>query len=191
MSPYRNRSVGQDIAAVVCGVALGTLGSRLLPPLMASATGSVRARFGEDPFERLKQDHRALLAILERMLRVPANAVSRRGTLFLSLKRTLGKHALAEEDVVYPLLHGEARAADAAKQLYSEHADMKILLYELESALKTTTGWEERVSALRDLMGRHIREEEDVEFPKLKALLDGRQGRILSGQIHREEALIL
>ena len=35
-------------------------------------------------------------------------------------------HALAEEDVIYPVPHDDAHAVDDANQLYSEHAQMKI-----------------------------------------------------------------
>jgi iron-sulfur cluster repair protein YtfE (RIC family) len=111
--------------------------------------------------------------------------------LFLAVKRTLAKHALAEEDVVYPLLHREAGAAEATRQLYAEHAEMKIHLYELETALRGGASWAGRASALQALVARHIREEEDVQFPKLQALLDERERQRVSGQIHREEALIV
>ena len=54
--------------------------------------------------------------------------------LFVALSRSRGRHALAEEDVVHPVLHTEAGAG--AQQLYAEHAEMKVHLYELENALK-------------------------------------------------------
>jgi hypothetical protein len=41
------------------------------------------------------------------------------------------------------------------------------------------------------LITRHIREEEDVQFPKLQGLLDAEERRRLAGQVRREEALIL
>jgi iron-sulfur cluster repair protein YtfE (RIC family) len=110
---------------------------------------------------------------------------------FLAVKRALAKHALAEEDVVYPLLHAKANAATAAKQLYSEHAEMKIHLYELEMALQSGASWGERARSLQSLITRHIREEEDVQFPKLQGLLDAEERRRLAGQVRREEALIL
>jgi hemerythrin superfamily protein len=179
------------MAAVAGGLAMGVLGSRLLPPLVAGATGSVRARLGQDPFERLRHDHRHILSILDQMSQAPDDSTTRRMPLFLSLKRTLGKHALAEEDVVYPLLHEDVGAIEATRQLYREHAEMKIHLYEPERTLKSDASWAERVRSLRDLVARHVRDEEDVQFPKLQQLMDERRSRTVSGQIHREEAMIL
>jgi iron-sulfur cluster repair protein YtfE (RIC family) len=178
------------MAAAATGVAAGVLGSRLLPPLVANLTGSVRTSFGADPFERLVRDHRQIERRLDDMLRASEQPVSRRLPLFLALKRSLGKHALAEEDVVYPILHEEAGVA-SAQQLYAEHAEMKVHLYELEQALMTDAGWTEHVTMLRTLIGRHIREEEDVHFPKLQAMMDKGRRRMVAGQIRREEALIL
>ena len=53
---------------------------------------------------------------------------AKRARLFLKLKRTLAKHATAEEDVVYPLLTGPGEREDAARALYDDHAEMKIAL---------------------------------------------------------------
>src|ERR671933_348079 len=61
---HRQRPLTRDIAAVASGLAVGVVGSRLLPPLVASAAGSVRATLGENPFERLTEDHRSVLALL-------------------------------------------------------------------------------------------------------------------------------
>lgn len=185
------RGFGRGMAAMAGGLALGVVGGRLLPPLLASATGSVGARLGRDPFGRLKQDHARILSTLDRMIEAPEDSKAQRGWLFLALKRTLGKHAMAEEDVVYPLLHRHAEAAEAVQRLYAEHAQMKIALHELEEALKTGAPWTERVRSLRSLIERHVRDEEDVEFPKLQSLMDEGLRRSVSGQIQREKAMIV
>ena len=187
---HRERPLTRDIAAVAGGLAVGVVSSRLLPPLLAGAAGSVRASLGENPFDRLMQDHRSVLSLLERLVGASENSPARRMAVFLAVKRALAKHALAEEDVVYPLLQTKANAATAAKQLYSEHADMKVHLYELEMA-PAGAAWAERARSLQALIARHIREEEDVQFPRLQALLDGEGRRRLAGQVRREEALIL
>jgi iron-sulfur cluster repair protein YtfE (RIC family) len=188
---HRERPFTRDIAAVASGLAVGVVGSRLLPPLLAGAAGSVRAGFGENPFDRLMQDHRSVLALLERLAGASEESAARRMAGFLAVKRALAKHAMAEEDVVYPLLQSKGNAATAAKQLYSEHAEMKVHLYELEMALSSGTAWAERVRTLQALIARHIRDEEDVQFPKLQELLDAEGRRHLAGQVRREEALIL
>ena len=186
-----NRSFPWDIAALAGGVALGVVASRLLPPVMANASGAVRAKFGQDPFRKLEQDHRLVKSLLRKMAEASEDSAAQRMKLLLMFKRALGKHAMAEEDVVYPILHEIAGAAEQARELYDEHAQMKIHLYGLETAVGSPSTWAERVRRLQDLIGEHIRDEEDVEFPRLRALLQEQQHASLAGKILREEALVL
>jgi len=180
-----------DIAAMAGGLAVGILGSRLMAPMFAAANGALRAKLGEDAFELLIQDHRQIISTLDEMERTPGDSMARRARLFLTLKRTLAKHALAEEDVVYPLLHQDVHDVKESKRLYNDHADMKIGLFELERSLKSKADWTAQVRSLRDSLHKHIREEEDVEFPKIRRMLSEHRSRRLSGMIHREEALVL
>jgi len=190
MAAYGDRWFGRDVATLAGGLAMGVVASRMLPPMLAAAGDSVRVMLGESPFEQLKRDHRRIFTLLDTMLAAD-DSLDEQGALFLVLKRTIAKHALAEEDVVYPVLHTSAGAADAAKRLYEEHADVKIHLYAIETALKTHGNASGPLRSLNDLLRRHIRDEEDVEFPKLQALMDARASRATSGQIRREEAMIL
>jgi hemerythrin superfamily protein len=187
----RSRNSSRDLAVLFAGVAAGVLGSRLLPPLIASAAGSARAGKSGDPFDTLVADHRQILSLLDGMVTHHDGSAVRRASLFMMLKRKLGKHALAEEDVVYPILHRDAGELSESKDLYDEHADMKILLFELEERLKSGSDWSEPVRTLRDLIQSHIEEEEQVVFPRLRAQMDQEQKSTVSGQISREEALIL
>ncbi|HWQ54280.1 MAG TPA: hemerythrin domain-containing protein [Bryobacteraceae bacterium] len=186
-----NRNVMYNVAAVTGGMAIGVLGSRLLPPLIAQMSGSVRSRFGRDPFERLIKDHRKIRLLLDEMVQIPEGAPAHRAKLFLNLKRTIAKHALAEEDVVYPLLHGPVQEPQQSKHLYDEHADIKIHLYKIEQLLMANENWSGNVRSLRDLVEGHIREEEEVQFPRIRQFLDERRTRQMSGEIRREEALVL
>jgi len=186
-----NQNTKRDLVVAAGGMALGVLASRLLPPLIASANGTIAAKRGDDPFERLIQDHRAIISTLQQMEAAPREAWARRGTLFLKLKRTLAKHAMAEEDVVYPALHDDAMDTHGSKHLYQEHADMKIHLFELERMLKNKSDWTQTVRELRTLIQKHIHDEENVEFPKVRRALSEQQRSDIAGQIRREEALVL
>ena len=176
---------------MVAGIAAGVLGSRLLPPLVAMASGAARARRTGDPFDVLIADHRKIESLLDSMVAEPSGATAKRSSLFLMLKRTLGKHALAEEDVVYPILHGETGSSAQSKDLYDEHADIKILLFQIEEILMRGGDWSEPVTSLRSLVMSHIHEEELDVFPRLRQQFDETRKSKVSGQISREEALIL
>lgn len=56
----------------------------------------------------------------------PTGNHATRARLFLRLKRTLGKHAMAEGDSVYPMPQARAGAREQARQLYEEHGDIKV-----------------------------------------------------------------
>jgi iron-sulfur cluster repair protein YtfE (RIC family) len=186
-----NRISGREIAWIAGGVAFGIIASRLLPPMIATGSGAIRARMGEDAFELLVQDHRQILDTLHKMEHVDTYSNATRAGLFLKLKRTLAKHALAEEDVVYPLLTNEENELADSRHLYDEHADMKIALYELEALLKAGADWRTQVRELRTEIEQHVRDEENIVFPKLRQRLDDRKQMALSGQIRREEAMVL
>lgn len=182
---------GQSLAAFAGGAVAAVVASRLLPPLIAQAAGSARAAGGGDPLETLIADHRRFVGLLSEMEQSADTATFQRTQLLLRLKRRLAAHALAEEDIVYPLLHDEAQAVDDAKHLYSEHADIKIHLHALEQMPKDGPEWARRASALKQLIEAHARHEEEVDFPRLRQVLSEQAMRQLAGHVYREKALIL
>lgn len=182
---------GRSLAAFAGGVAAALIASRILPPLVAQAAGSARAAAGQDPFDVLVEDHRIILSLLGEMELSAENATFRRTQLLLRLKRRLAAHALAEEDVVYPLLHDKAHAEEDTRRLYSEHADMKMMLFALETMPKDDPQWRSTVAKLRALIADHVHQEEDIDFPRLRERLDRQDTMILSGGMQREKALVL
>jgi hemerythrin superfamily protein len=173
------------------GAAGGLLLGRFLPVLVADTRGLVQGAAGRDPFAGLIKEHRTLLSLLDKMEQVPAADWAKRKVLFLAFKRTIGKHAMAEEDIVYPLLKTEAERHEATQKLYREHASMKIHLFELEAAIHGEDAWREGVRALRSEIEPHAREEEETEFPRLRELLDQTKRAELSRKIYQEEALVV
>ena len=173
------------------GFAAGVVLSRVAPSLWAQLRGAAGSALGEDPFAELIRQHRTLLSLLDRMEQTPASAAGRRVLLFLAFKRTIAKHALAEEDVAYPVLYGDAGRPDVAEQLYREHADMKIHLFALQKNLREDEGWKTHVRALRKEIVGHARQEEDEIFPQLRELRQARQSSELSRDLRQEEAFIV
>jgi iron-sulfur cluster repair protein YtfE (RIC family) len=173
------------------GAAGGVLLGRFLPVLLANASGLALGAAGRDPFAGLIRQHRTLLSLLDKMENLPASQRVKRKVAFLAFKRTIGKHAMAEEDIVYPLLKTEAERHEATQKLYREHASMKIHLFELERAINSEGQWPEAVRALRSEIEPHAREEEEIEFPRVRALLDQARTAQLSRKICQEEALVV
>jgi hemerythrin superfamily protein len=179
------------MAMFATGAATALIAARILPPFLGQATGAAWAASGRDPFEGLIADHRHFVALLTEMEQSPEDARFHRTQLLLRLKRRLTGHALAEENIVYPTLHDDAKAADDAKHLYGEHADIKIHMHALEQMPKDHPDWVERVRALKQLLEGHARHEEEVDFPELRRVLDETAMRQLSAHVHREKAMVL
>lgn len=181
----------RGVAAFAGGAAAALVASRFLPPLMAQAAGAARAAAGRDPFDALEQDHRVILSLLSRMEQSADAGAFQRTQLLLRLKRRLSAHALAEEDVIYPMLHEQAQELGDTMRLYGEHAEMKMRLHALEQMAKDDPRWIETARDLKALVERHARQEEEVDFPKLRNALDEQAMTSLSGQVQREKALLL
>jgi iron-sulfur cluster repair protein YtfE (RIC family) len=173
------------------GVAGGAFLGRFLPVLFANASGLAQGAGGRDPFAGLIEEHRTLLSLLDKMEHLLARDWAKRKLLFLAFKRKIGKHAMAEEDIVYPLLKTQAERHEATQKLYREHASMKIHLFELQEAIHQDKEWGDAVRALRSEIEPHAREEEETEFPRLRELLNGAGATQLSRKIRQEEALVV
>ena len=131
--------------------------SRIAPPFAGRAIGSLRSMAGTDPFDALAQDHRKVLALFEQIEATDKSATMRRSAMLFQVKRMLTAHALAEEDIVYPMLHDDAHRAEEARKLYREHADIKVRLFELEHRANDDPSWIEGIRELRRIVAEHAR----------------------------------
>src|SRR5918912_1095421 len=146
------------------GAMMMLIASRMAPPMAGRAIGTIRGMTGTDPFEALAQDHQKVLALFDAIEATDNSAVWRRNAMLLQLKRMLTAHALAEEDIVYPMLHDDAHRREQAKKLYREHAEVKVKLFELEHKAKDDPSWMEDMRTLHRIVQEHAKEEEESEF---------------------------
>jgi hemerythrin superfamily protein len=181
----------RNVISFGAGALLTLAATRIAPPFAGQAIGSLRSMAGTDPFDALAQDHRKLLSLFEQIEATDNSATVRRAAMLFQAKRMLTAHALAEEDIIYPMLHDDAHRAEQAIQLYREHADMKIRLFELEQAAKDSSKWLDDLRSLHQIVEKHAKEEEEVEFPKLRAALNDRRTANLLSEVHREKAMLL
>jgi hemerythrin superfamily protein len=182
---------GRSLSAFAAGAALSLAASRLMPPLAGRAIGMARGAAGGDPFEALARDHRTVLGMMDTLLQSNGQARLRRTAGLMQIKRALTAHALAEEDVVYPMLREEVGALEASDRLFREHAEIKIHLYKLEHLRVDDSGWDQEMRALRDLVARHAADEENTEFPRLREKLSREDIVQLSGDVSREKQFVL
>jgi hemerythrin superfamily protein len=184
----RNPSSGRGLAgqtgalaaAAVAGAALGlaaNYGRKLVVQGMAGATGNWD--------DALKSEHEIVLALFDKVEATTDAQGAARGHLLTKIKNALGKHALEEENVIYPALR-RANSVHDADALNAEHGYVKTFLYELENMPKSSPDWLAKAREFRAMLAEHMRMEEDEVFPLLKAQLDEKQNAKLTAAVHRE-----
>jgi len=152
--------------AAVAGAAVGlaaNFGRKLAVQGMAAQAG--------DWDEVLHAEHEMVLALFDQMAATTDEQARTRAHLFGKIKAALAKHAMEEENVIYPALR-EANNAHDADALNGEHGYVKTFLYELENMDPASPDWLAKIRTFRALLEEHIRMEEDEVFPVLKAALD-------------------
>ena len=152
--------------AAVAGAAVGlaaNFGRKLVVQNMAARAG--------DWDEVLHREHELVLALFGQIEATGDDQVRTRTHLLGKLKAALGKHAMQEENVIYPAMR-ESNNAHDADALNGEHGYVKTFLYELENTDPGSADWLGKVRTFRTLLEEHIRMEEDEVFPALKAALD-------------------
>lgn len=119
----------------------------------------------------LALEHKMTLALFDKLRDTEPGASGRRTVLLTQLKHALGKHALEEENAIYPALRLAGMDAEA-DALNDDHGYVKQYLYELPDLVKDDETFREKLAAFRADIERHMRQEENDLFPRLKAALD-------------------
>jgi hemerythrin superfamily protein len=171
---------GTLAAAAVAGAAVGlaaNYGRKFVIQGMAAAAG--------DWADALAAEHQATLAIFDKMEATSDDQTTIRSHLLTKLKWALDKHAIQEENVIYPALR-EANSAHDADALNSEHGYIKTYLYELETMANDSPEWLARVRDFRTMIQEHMRMEEDEVFPRFRNLMSEEQNAKLSALMNKE-----
>jgi hemerythrin superfamily protein len=135
--------------------------------------------------DALRTEHRMTLALFDQLEATSDDAAATRTALVMKIKYALSKHALQEENVIYPAMR-ESNEAHDADELTGEHGYVKTYLYELEKMNKTGPDFLARVRDFRTLLEGHIRNEEDVVFPRLRATMSEEQNRKVTLAMNKE-----
>ncbi|MGK6319506.1 hemerythrin domain-containing protein [Sphingomonas sp. DT-204] len=135
--------------------------------------------------QALAAEHKAVLKLFDAIEATESRNTSKRSILLAQLKHSLAKHALEEENVIYPALR-EAGETDAADELNKEHGYIKQYLYELENMPNDSPDYLTTVRRFRAEIEEHIAEEENQLFPSLKAKLSEEKNKLLTAAMNKE-----
>jgi hemerythrin superfamily protein len=167
---------GAALAGAAVGIA-ANVGRKLFVQMASGASG--------DWLDALKAEHRLALGIFDKILATDDSQTMMRTHLLAKLKYALDKHAVEEENVIYPALR-QANQAHDADTLNSEHGYVKTYLYELESMKKDSPEWLARVRDFRSMLEEHMRMEENEVFPAFQRSLSDTQNAKLTSLVNKE-----
>ena len=162
---------GAATVGFLAGVATG--GARKLAAQAITTAG----RF--DWLDALKSEHRQVDMVFKLLEKTSEQDVNKRKAGIQKIEYALTKHAVEEENIIYPALR-ETDQEMAAKHLYEDHSDIKTLIFELKELPKDDPRWLPRLQALAELVRKHVREEEDEIYPAFKAKMTDEQNARLS-----------
>jgi hemerythrin superfamily protein len=135
--------------------------------------------------QALAAEHKATLAVFDALQATSGNAKIKRSMLLANLKHMLAKHALEEENAIYPALRDAGMVAEA-DELNSEHGYVKQYLYDLEQMPNNSPQFDETVAKFRADIEDHMREEEEQLFPQLKSRLSEEKNKLLTKVMNKE-----
>ena len=179
-SAFFGGNTGAILGAVVAGAAVGLVankGRKLLMQTPAFVSGNWD--------DALRTEHKMTLALFDQLEATGEDAATTRAGLLMKIKYALSKHALQEENVIYPVMR-DANEAHDADELNGEHGYVKQFLYDLENMDKTSPDFLPKVREFRALLEGHIRNEEDNIFPRLRATMTDEQNRKVTLAMNKE-----
>ena len=177
---WSGSQTGIIVGAAVAGAAVGiaaNMGRKLF--VQMASTG------GQAWDEALATEHRMTLMTFDKIEATDDSQTTLRSQLLAKLKYQLTKHALEEENVIYPALR-QANSAHDADALEGEHGYVKTYLYELETMPNDSPEWLARVRDFRAMIEEHMRMEENEVFPALKRSMTDEQSSRLTSMMNKE-----
>lgn len=173
-------NLGMVAGAVAGGAALG-----ILAMFGRKAVVQAPTALAGNWDEALVVEHQATLKVFDQIEATDEHNTVKRGMLLSHLKHALLKHAVEEENVIYPALR-EIGQRDAADALTKEHGYVKQYLYELENIPSASLDWIAKVREFRADIEKHMQEEEMHLFPMLRSQLSEERNKQLTATMNKE-----
>lgn len=121
-----------------------------------------------DLFSLIKKDHRKVETLFSKLEKTTERATKVRSELYAKLRSELTIHSEAEESAVYPSLKENEITEEIGYESVEEHDIVKFLLSKLDKAPCDSKEWTAQMTALKEAVQHHVKEEENVMFKKIK-----------------------
>ena len=145
-----------------------------------------------DAIALLKQDHKAVKALLTELADTTNRAQKTRTELLQKIATEIKAHAMIEEEIFYPAFKAAGEKADDGKMFFEaleEHRAAGDLV--LPDLLKTDVQSDQfggRAKVLKELIEHHADEEEKEMFPRARELMDKAQLEQLGERMAQRKA---
>lgn len=126
-------------------------------------------------YEELKQDHRDVLALCDRLIQSADATMEQRNQLIAQIRDALIPHSRAEEAVFYNSIREANEGKAVVAHAYSEHMMAETLLRALQVEGKVNVGWRQTAQKLRDALAHHIEEEETEIFAEAEKVFSAQE----------------
>jgi hemerythrin-like domain-containing protein len=131
---------------------------------------------GMDALTLVRQDHRRLENLLERVERLEEDDAEERVVLLGQLQAALGYHVEAEESILYPIFRERARRAEVDLAALDQAIEQHRLITRLAGELATTSprdpALEAKLTVLVEQVRTHLDSEDSVLLTAVEDLLD-------------------
>jgi hemerythrin superfamily protein len=135
--------------------------------------------------DALMAEHRVVEKAFQSLLETDAKDHMKRQMLLTKIAYALTKHAIEEENVIYPALMENGREA-MAKHLTEDHGQVKTFIFELRRMPTDDPRWLETAHSFFTNLQHHIREEEDDVFPSFREALPDEENARLTRMMNWE-----
>lgn len=181
----KNDNGGSSSLGLLAGTAAAGAALGVLAMLGRKAAVQAPTALAGNWDEALALEHKAVLKVFDALEATADSATTKRSLLLMNLKHALTKHAVEEENVIYPALRDAGRR-DEADQLNKEHGYVKQYLYELENMPNNSPEFLATVRKFRADIEHHMKEEEDDLFPSLRSQLSEEKNKLLTATMNKE-----
>jgi hypothetical protein len=140
-----------------------------------------------DAITLLKDDHKKVSGIFEKLDETTERAEKGREELFAQLKQELDVHAHIEETIFYPAIKQEAETRSITLEGLEEHHVIKMLLKELAAMSVGSEQWTAKLKVLKENVEHHVEEEEGDMFKGAREVLSKEQLEDLGTRMEAEK----
>lgn len=144
-----------------------------------------------NPFELLKQDHKKVADLMEKLEKTTERGVKTREELFGKIQEELEIHTHIEETILYPVLQKEKDTEDITREAFEEHKVVKTLLAELAELNKDDEQWLPKFTVLKENVEHHVEEEEGEMFKEARKAIEKEELEQLGDQLNAEKTRMM